>query len=230
MAEPTDMTGHAIVSRHHSVGASTGYMSELRDDWDAQVAAARAISPSVVELSALSEKQLAGLRRFLGARPRLPFRYLSVHGPAKDRQLAEDDLVSLLSEMSRRVDAIVMHPDTLDRPDRYRKLRAKLAIENVDVRKRTGRTVGELVSIFDELPEAGFCFDVAHAWSIDPDMSVANELVENLGDRLRHVHLSSLSPELHHVPLTGTDEELFGPVLERCVGVPWILEAPLRRG
>lgn len=192
MAEPAHTTRHGIVSRHHSVGASTGYMSELRDDWDAQVAAARAISPSAVELSALSEKQLLGLRRFLGARPRLPFRYLSVHGPAKDRRLAEDDLVSLLSELSRRVDAIVMHPDTLDRPDRYRKLGGKLAIENMDARKITGRTLDELICIFDELPEAGFCFDVAHAWSIDSGMSVATELVETLHDRLRHVHLSSV--------------------------------------
>jgi hypothetical protein len=37
-------------------------------------------------------------------------------------------------------------------------------------------------------------------------------------------------PELHHVPLTAEHEDLFRPVLERCVDVPWILEAPPRPG
>jgi hypothetical protein len=43
---------------------------------------------------------------------------------------------------------------------------------------------------------------------------------------LRHVHLSSLSEDLHHVSLTDEDEELFSPVLRRCLDVPWIFEAP----
>jgi sugar phosphate isomerase/epimerase len=98
----------------------------------------------------------------------------------------------------------------------------------MDARKAAGCSLAELLPIFDELPEAGFCFDIAHAWSIDPEMRVAKDLLDGLGDRLRHVHLSSLWPELHHVPLTEVDERLFAPVLERCVDVPWILEAPPR--
>jgi hypothetical protein len=203
-------------------------MDELRQDWPSQVAEARAISPFAVELSALSEKQLAGLRAFLAARPRLPFRYLAIHGPSKDRAISEEDLVSALGELSQWSDGIVMHPDTMERVAWYRPLGRKLLIENMDSRKEWGRTQDELGAVFDELPEAGFCFDIAHAWSINPDMSVANELLDVLGDRLRHIHLSSLSSELHHVSLTTEDEELFRPVLERCVDVPWILEAPPR--
>lgn len=125
-------------------------------------------------------------------------------------------------------DGIVMHPDTIEEPDGYRPLGRKLLLENMDARKAWGRTREELASAFEELPEAGFCFDVAHAWSMDPAMAVAGDLLDGFGDRLRHVHLSSLSPELHHIPLTEEDEELFRAVLERCVDVPWILEAPPR--
>lgn len=53
-------------------------------------------------------------------------------------------------------------------------------------------------------------------------------LLDRFADRLRHVHLSSLDQDGHHVPLTGDDEELFTGLLERCRNVPWILEAPLR--
>lgn len=218
----------SVVSSHHPVGASTGYMEELRDDWPAQVAEARSISPFAVELSALSERQLEPLSEFLAGQPELPFRYLSIHGPSKHRSMDEGDLVAHLEELVADADAVVMHPDTIEDPTAYTTLGRKLVIENMDARKSDGRTADELTALFAELPEAGFCFDIAHAWSINPDMSVAGELLDAFGDRLRHVHLSSLTEELHHVPLTVEHEHLFRPLLERCVDVPWILEAPPR--
>jgi len=220
--------GESIVSRHHPVGASTGYMGNLRGDWKAQVAESWTVSPFAIELSALSETELPSLRQYLSAVPSLPFRYVSVHGPSKNRQLDEESLVSELTELARYADAIVMHPDTIDSADRYQGLGRKLLLENMDARKSWGRTRDELAASFADLPEAGFCFDIAHAWSIKPDMSVAADLLDGFSDRLRHVHLSSLSDELHHVPLTEEHEQLFGPLLDRCVDVPWILEAPPR--
>lgn len=220
--------GESVLSRHHPVGVSTGYMEGLRDDWPAQVAEARAISPFAVELSALAEGQLEPLGDFLGTQPELPFRYLSIHGPSKDRCMDEGELVARLEHLPGDADAIVMHPDTIEDPGRYRALGRKLVLENMDARKGSGGTAEDLADLFAELPEAGFCFDIAHAWSIDPAMSVAAELLHSFGDRLRHLHVSSLSAELHHVPLSEEHEELFRPVLERCVDVPWILEAPPR--
>jgi hypothetical protein len=203
-------------------------MEDLRGDWPAQVERAAAISVFAVELSALSEQELQPLNDFLASRPRLPFRYVSLHGPSKNRQIEEGELVEGLRELAGWCDGIVMHPDTIEEPAVYRALGRSLLLENMDARKRWGRTGEELSQVFEELPEAGFCFDIAHAWSIDSSMSVAGALLDGFGDRLRHVHLSSLSPELHHVSLTDADEELFRPVLERCVDVPWILEAPPR--
>jgi Xylose isomerase-like TIM barrel len=216
--------------RHHPVGASTGYMEELREDWPAQVRAAWAVSPFAAELSALSERQLGPLRDYLGTGPSLPFRYLSLHGPSKDRQLSEEALVSELCELAMWADGIVMHPDTIEEPERYRVLGRRLLLENMDARKDLGRTDEELAPVFEKLPEAGFCFDIAHAWSIDPDMTAATELLDGFRDRLRHLHVSSLSSDLHHVPLTEQHEELFRPLLQRCLDVPWILEAPPRPG
>lgn len=218
----------SVLAGHHPVGASTGYMAELRADWSAQVAAACEVSPFAAELSALSEKQLDPLQSYLASAPSLPFRYLSIHGPSKDRELSEVELVAVLMRLAELADGVVMHPDTIVEPERYRVLGRKLLLENMDARKSNGRTREELAPLFAELPEAGFCFDIAHAWSIEPEMSVAADLLDAFGDRLRHLHVSSLSPELHHVSLTEEDEELFRPILERCVDVPWILEAPPR--
>ena len=217
-----------LVEAHFPLGASTGYMAELRGDWEAQTASARALSPFAVELSALAERELDALLAYLASEPALPFRYLSVHGPSKGRALPESELVELLAELPDAVDAIVMHPDTLDDAEPYLQLGERLVLENLDARKELGRTAEELASLFEALPQAGFCFDIAHAWSIDPTMAAAGELLDAFADRLRHVHLSSLDEQLHHVPLTPEHERLFEPLLARCADVPWILEAPPR--
>lgn len=216
----------SIVSRHHPVGASTGYMSDLRGNWAGQVAVAREVSPFAIELSALSEPELPSLARFLDAGPSLPFRYISIHGPSKQLRGDEEKLVFELTRLARYASAVVMHPDTIEQPELFRSLGHKLLLENMDMRKSTGRTRVELEAAFAALPQAGFCFDVPHAWSVDHEMGVAGELLDGFGDRLRHVHLSSLSDDLHHVPLVAEDEILFRPILERCLDVPWIFEAP----
>lgn len=220
--------GQSIVARHHPVGASTGYMADLRADWRAQIDEATEISEFAVELSALSEAELEPLSEFLASHPSLPFRYLSIHGPSKDLRMSDEELVERLCFIGRWAAGIVMHPDTIESFVPYQRLGEKLVLENMDARKNWGRNRAELARAFAQLPEAGFCFDIAHAWSIDENMGVAHDLLDAFGHRLRQVHLSSLSPELHHIPLTEADEELFRPVLERCIDVPWILEAPPR--
>ena len=134
----------------------------------------------------------------------------------------------MLAELSASADAIVMHPDTIEDPRPFRVLGRKLLLENMDARKDDGRTVGELAGWFTELPDAGFCFDIAHAFSVDETLGVAGELLDAFRTRLRHVHVSSLGADLHHVSLTEEHEGLFLPLLGRCLDVPWILEAPPR--
>lgn len=217
-----------LVLAHHPLGASTGYMGDLRGDWSAQVGQARELSPFAIELSVLSEGEIDGLASYLADDPPLPFRYLSIHGPSKGRVMSEPALVDVLLELSAHARAVVMHPDTMEDPAPYRSLGRKLVLENMDAGKHDGCTVDGLSRWFDALPEAGFCFDIAHAWSVDDTMAAGTELLDAFRTRLRHLHVSSLSPDLHHVPLTEEHEELFVPLLQRCLDVPWILEAPPR--
>lgn len=203
-------------------------MFAARGDWRAQVEQAWQLSPFAIELSALAEEEIDGLRHYLESGPSLPFRYLSIHGPSKGRTMSETDLVAILIELSRFAVGIVMHPDTIEDPGPYRDMGRKLLLENMDARKGDGRSAEELARWFGELPDAGFCFDIAHAWSIDESMTAGVELLDAFRSRLRHLHVSSLSAELHHVPLTAEHEELFMPLLHRCLDVPWILEAPPR--
>lgn len=203
-------------------------MAEDHGNWPLLVERSQAVSRDAIELAALSEPELPGLLDFLAGAPPLPFQYVSLHAPSKSRSMPEEKLVELLASASPRVDAIVVHPDTLEEPSRWAALGRRLAIENMDSRKDEGRTAEELASFFEALPDARLCFDVAHAWSIDPSMQEGAHILDRFRSRLRHLHVSSLDDGLHHVPLTREHESLFAALLDRCRDVPWILEAPPR--
>jgi len=212
------------LAAHHPIGVSTGVFGDVRGVWPRLVAEACEVSTYAVELSALSEDELPGLIEYLAAKPRLSFRYVSVHAPVKNRVMDDEASARLLNGLPLSVRSIVTHPDTLDDPAAYRDLGTRLVLENMDDRKSSGRTADELDVVFEQLPDAGFCLDVAHACSIDPTMGVAGNLLDRFRSRLRQVHVSSLSGG-HHVPLTEEDEERFAATLDRCRDVPWILEA-----
>lgn len=208
------------------VGPSTGYMVGARGDWPRLVAAAESCSLDVVELSALSARELPGLLRFLADADSLPFGHVSVHGPSKGWDGTPAALATALGSIPAYVDGIVMHPETLADVAAFADLGGRLRLENMDTRKDDARTVRELERYFSALPDARFCFDVAHAQLHDPGMGLAHELLDAFADRLAEVHVSSIEPDGDHVPLRAADAEAFLPVLERCAGVPWVLEAP----
>lgn len=208
------------------IGVSTGYMIGARGDWPRLAAVAEVLSDDVVELSALSARELPGLVSFLDDVPELPFRHVSVHGPSKGWDGTPEQLAGLLAELPAAVEGIVMHPETLRDARAFAVLGARLRLENMDTRKPDARTPEELATYFERLPEARFCFDIAHAQLHDPSMRLAHELVDAFGDRLAEVHLSSIERSGLHVSLRPEDAEAFLPVLERCAGVPWVLEAP----
>lgn len=210
---------------HHPVGASTGYMVDNRGDWPRLVDEASRVSSFAVELTALAEEELSPLLDFLANDPPLPFRYVSVHGPSKDRKMSEEELVAKLAELPPFVDAIVLHPDQIEDPSLYLPLGSRLLIENMDSRKSSGQRGPELEELFEALPMAGFCFDVAHVWSVDQTMATGEELLDRFTSRLKQVHLSSMSESLSHIPLQAEQQTLFMPLLSRCSDVPWILEA-----
>jgi xylose isomerase-like TIM barrel protein len=229
MTPTATLTEHRPLLGHHPVGASTGYLHADRGDWERLVDQACEVSPFAAELAALSESELPGLVEHLAGEDWLPFHYVSVHAPSKGRVMPEPELVSLLAGLPCEVDAIVVHPDVIEEPARYRSLGRRLVLENMDARKPAGRTADELAPLFALLPEAGLCLDVAHALDVDPSLREGHMLLDRFAARLRHVHVSSLDGTGHHVPLRAGDEAAFTPLLRRCRDVPWILEAPLSR-
>jgi sugar phosphate isomerase/epimerase len=120
-----------------------------------------------------------------------------------------------------------LHPDVYRREDWVAELGPRAVFENMDVGKAFGRTLADLRAVFVVFPRAGFCLDVAHVWTCDPTLALGHELLDELGPRLRQLHVSGIEPDGTHRPTTSGDLDLYEPLLHRCREVPWVLESEL---
>lgn len=180
-----------------SIGFSTGALAygQFRD-------ALGVLTPhdvDAIEVSALRDIELTPLMAALGNLDLQRFQYISIHVPSKLNHLTEQDVVAALAPCLERRIPVVLHPDVIRDASLWRSFGNLLCIENMDKRKATGRTANELAAVFDALPEASFCLDIAHARQIDPTMGDARELLRRFGPRLRQIHISELdSAGRHH--------------------------------
>lgn len=215
-----------VTLAHELVGRST--RANDADDWAAAIAEAEAeLGSAAVELMANRDDRLTSLLGFLQTTPAAldRFGYVSVHAPNRSDSWIET--CARLAELPSRVHTIVVHPHPEVESTLLSKLGARIAIENMDVTKPTGRTAEELGPLLAALPEVGFCVDVAHVWTNDSSLGVGHDLLDAFGERLRQLHVSGIEPDGTHRTTTQDDLERYAPLLERCPNVPWIFEEPL---
>ncbi len=211
------------------IGFSTGSiaMADVRRGLEV----ARHRRAKALELSALREEELDPLLESLD---RLEgdltqFEYISFHAPSRRVHFSESDFVEKLRKVAERGWAIIVHPDVIEDFSLWRKLGEAVCIENMDKRKPTGRTAGQLWAIFEKLPEATFCFDIGHARQVDPTMQEAETLLQRFGDRLRQVHMSHVNSQSRHERLNFESIWAFQRVAHHLNdAIPIILETPVR--
>jgi len=183
-----------------------------------------------VELSALREDELDPLLKLLGGLERelQHFEYVSFHAPSKRLRFSESDFVDKLQPVAERGWAIIVHPDVINDITLWRKLGKAVCIENMDKRKRIGRTAAQLQEIFEQLPEATFCFDIGHARQVDPTMQEAETFLRMFQDRLRQVHMSYVNSQSRHERLNFESIRAFQQVSHWISqDTPIILETPV---
>jgi hypothetical protein len=206
------------------IGFSTGALAkgDFRRGVDLQRTSARI---GAVELSALRDHELPGLVSAVPSLDLHAFAYVSVHAPSKLQTLDEQTVFELLLQLPESW-PIVTHPEVLRTPSLWRRLGARLCIENMDDRKTTGRTMGELRDLFESFPDAGFCLDLGHARQIDPTMASALRMLRELGGRLRQLHVSEVGARGEHLPLGATARMSFAQVAHRVpADCPLIIES-----
>jgi hypothetical protein len=208
------------------IGFSTGALAY--GDFECGLELVHEHGLQVVELSALRQNELIPM---LNAIPRLNlegFHYISIHAPSCFEPDWEAALRDRLRDEVARGWPIVVHPDAISDFGLWRELGEIVCIENMDKRKPIGRTACELASVFRELPDASFCFDIGHARQVDPTMTEAYLILRKFGPRLRQVHISEVNSRSKHDTLSYSSMVAF-PKVARLIpaGVPLILETPV---
>lgn len=206
------------------IGFSTGAIAFSDFEMGLRLLLDRGIS--VVELSALRDKEL---RPLLAALDRLPLErlsYVSFHAPSSLTTLTEVDVVGLLQQVVPRRWPIILHPDVISDFSMWTQFGEWLCIENMDKRKPIGRTVAELEPIFERLPDASFCFDIGHARQVDPTMIEAADLLKAFGHRLKEVHMSEVPSNSKHESMSMTAISAFRKIAHLIPpDVPIVLES-----
>lgn len=178
------------------IGFSTGALAF--GNFQAALDELRDSDTKAIELSALRDYEVASLMQAFPSLDLADYTYVSVHGPSAFKSLPEVKVAALLSRCIEFNIPVVVHPDAIQDRACWAPFRSLLCIENMDKRKRTGRTTAELDEFFAAFPDATFCLDIGHVCQIDPTMSEARRMLQRFGHRLRQVHISEIDAQGHH--------------------------------
>lgn len=211
------------------IGFSTGALAY--GDFRRGLEIVREAQLSIIELSVLRQPEV---EPFLNALPSLDlhdFSFVSIHAPS----VFEDDEKEAL--IARRFldllpDSwyVVLHPDAGSDLALWKPFGSRLLVENMDKRKRTGRTAHELETVFHCLPEASLCFDVAHARQVDPTMLESWFILKQFGHKVREVHVSELNSQSKHRRLSDAAVSAIGEISDLIPATAaLIIESPVDR-
>lgn len=207
-----------------TIGFSTGALA--RGDFARGLRLLEKKHVKAVELSALRYTELPDILTKLPLyleTLRKRYRYISFHAPTNFED--EHKVVRQLMPVVELGWNIVVHPDTIHDRSLWRALGSCVCLENMDSRKKTGRTAEELYEFFEEIPQAKLCFDIAHAKEVDPTMTEAAFILAKFGNRLAQVHLSEVDGRGVHFAMSLGAELAYEQFSDLISKVPVILES-----
>jgi hypothetical protein len=208
-----------------SIGFSTGALAY--SDFRRALKMLTDTDLNVVELSALRLPEWQPLVEALNTLDLSLFQYVSIHLPSLMGRSEERSVVQSLHYLNNPKWPLILHPDTITDFGLWRELAERVCIENMDKRKPIGRTERELESIFEQLPDARFCFDIGHACQVDPTMNEAYGILKCYREKIEQIHVSEVNSRSKHDVLSYSTIQSFRDVAHLIPNVPLILETPV---
>lgn len=156
------------------------------------------------------------------------FSYRSIHFPSNGIIYRDDEETNKIIQkiekfyLETNANVAIIHPDLVEDWQVFRKYNLNWAIENMDDRKESYKTVEDLKRFFEENPNWNFVLDLNHCYSNDKTMLLADDMINNFRNKIIHYHLSGCF-ELHD-PLFETKQD-FIIDYSRKVNVPIIIES-----
>ncbi|HEY6328109.1 MAG TPA: TIM barrel protein [Blastocatellia bacterium] len=208
------------------IGFSTGALA--KSDFRQALKMMKGSEVDAVELSALRLHELAPLVKAAPTLDLSRFRYISVHVPSAFSEGDEAFVTEQLSQLAHFRWPFILHPDAIHDFGRWVGFGDLLCLENTDKRKSIGRTAEEIQMVFDKLPRAQFCLDIAHARQVDLSMTETYLLLKRFGNRLREIHISEVNTNSRHDPISRGAMAAFREIAHLIPeDTPAIIESPV---
>lgn len=192
------------------LGFSTGCLHKTHDRLSpATFDVFRNMGANAIELMV---QDLDAAERLLALVPEdlLYFEYISIHCPSFDVFSAEDiakfrSVLEVFEKVGKKIkiDAVVVHPDTIRNWEIFADYDLPIKLENMDWKKEVGKYVESMQVIFEKF-DAPMVLDLNHCYTNDPTMHLAKEMLETFGGRIEEIHLSGF--EQFHEPLFKTKQ------------------------
>lgn len=138
------------------------------------------------------------------------FEYRTIHLPYLKEADNDAELNKALHKLIDEINAqnLTFHPKNTDFRWLADEFGEQICAENMDWQKDFGQSPKDLKKVFDELPNAGWTFDVNHVLTNDPSLKLGDELYEAFAPRLRQYHLSGFGgTNLPHTLLADTKQD-----------------------
>ena len=119
----------------------------------------------------------------------------------------------------------VMHPNFTHNFDEIEAFFSRIAIENMDDRKESFRSLNQLRDFFDRYPHFKLVFDVQH-WVVNGyDVNRIPAILDEFQDRIVSVHLSGVGSDKYHIPVCRSKQrELVESLQDLPAHIPIVLE------
>lgn len=159
------------------------------------------------------------------------FNFVSIHAPFRDIKYNLDNktekVLEKLDYLNKNIPTkgIVIHPDIIENP--YVILGSKLPflIENMNLEKKSGRLDWEFEN-YNQF-NLRYVLDIEHSYGIDPTKELTNKLIEIMGSKLNHLHVSGKrDSKNHHLCHLSENKSFIEKILTTC-NVPRISEGIL---
>ena len=217
-----------------NIGFTTGSLYKSDIPLDERIRLYHSLGASAIELSFLTPSQLSAFQLSGQIEKYIhKFSSVSIHAPCKDIRYdgnkETQEVIEKLRALCHRlpITGLVLHPDTIDDFEVLETSGLPFLLENMDRRKASGTHPIQFRE-FKRKYGFGFVLDVQHAYEHDSTMQLARELIDVMGDRLKHMHVSGYNDLEIHVPVyCAINKAAITAILRISPNVPKILEGIL---
>ncbi len=156
------------------------------------------------------------------------FDFISLHAPSfvyaknQDSKRILDKIKTLVEKY--KINNLVFHTDTIIDWDVFSEyLDLPISIENMDNRKKSGRTVEDMRSILERY-DFGLTLDLQHCFVNDKSLQLAIDFQKEFEDRVVEYHISGFDENFLHYPLFKTKkDQIISALLKK--DIPIIIES-----